>query len=147
MQIEWFAFRWLIPCLITAGLMIGSAPAWAIDISWRTTTGGTVSQGDNRYTYEGTAVFAGEEAHIVGGGTRDGSSSRRTTAGETNYKFSDGSGFTVRFVATRIGTTVRQAGIFINGTGRYAGMIGAAIALQERPGTTAWTGSYELASE
>jgi hypothetical protein len=145
MQIEWFAIRWLMPCLITAGLIIGSAPAaWAIDISWRTTTSST--QGEH-YTYEGTAVFAGEEAHIVGGGTRDGLSSRRTAAGETNYKFSDGSGFTIRWVSTRIGTTVRQAGIFINGTGRYAGMIGSAAAVQERPGTNVWTGSYELASE
>jgi hypothetical protein len=143
MQIKWFAFRWFA-IIITAGLMIGSAPAWAIDISWRTTASST--QGDH-YTYEGTAVFGGEEARIAGGGTRDSLSSKRTAAGETNYKFSDGSSFTVRWVSTRIGTAVRQAGIFINGTGRYAGMIGSATAVQERPGTTVWTGSYELASE
>ena len=145
MQIEWSASRWLIPCVITAGLMIGSAPAWAIDISWRTTTSSR-TQGDN-YTYEGTADFAGQEAHFTGGGTRNGSPTRRTAAGETIYKFSDGSGFTVRFMSTRIGTAFRQVGIFINGTGRYAGMIGSATAVQERPGTTAWTGSYELAAE
>ena len=103
----WFAFRWFA-IIVIAGLMIGSTPAWAIDISWRTNTSST--QGDH-YTYQGTAVFAGEEARVAGSGTRDGSSTRRTSAGETNYKFSDGSGFTVRFVSTRIGTTVRQAGI------------------------------------
>ena len=140
-------FRWVMPCIITASLMTGTAPAWAVDISWRSSSSETVSQGDDRYTYEGTAVFAGEEAKIVGSGTRNSSPSRGAASAEAIYKFSDGSGFTVRWVSTRIGMTVRQGGVFINGTGHYAGMIGSATSVQERPGTTVWTGSYELVPE
>ena len=43
--------------------------------------------------------------------------------------------------------------MFINGTGRYAGMIGAATGMpdpradKDSPGSTVWIGSYELVKE
>ena len=66
MQIEWFACRWLIPTLIAAGLMLGSAPAWAADVAWRNTTpGSSPTAPDGSYSFEGTSNFAGEEVKIA----------------------------------------------------------------------------------
>ena len=108
---------------------------------------------DGSYSFEGTSNFAGEEVKIVGKGVRTIIPSGRTSAGETVYRFADGSGFTLRFVAARIGGTVHQAGVFLNGTGRYAGIIGSAVGVPESradanaPGSTDWRGSYELLKE
>ena len=143
-----------MPCLIAAGLMLGSAPAWAADVAWRNTTPGpSPTAPDGSYSFEGTSNFAGEEVKITGKGVRTIIPSGRTSAGETVYRFADGSGFTLRFVAARIGGTVHQAGVFLNGTGRYAGIIGSAIGVPESradansPGSPNWRGSYELLKE
>ena len=144
-----------MPCLIAAGLILGSVPAWAADIAWRNTTIGPPSPTapDGSYSFEGTSNFAGEEVKIAGKGVRTIIPSGRTSGGETVYRFADGSGFTLRFVAARIGETVHQAGVFLNGTGRYAGIIGSAVGVPESradanaPGATNWRGSYELLKE
>jgi hypothetical protein len=140
--------------LSVVGLAIGTAPAWATDISWRTTGTQTSSDG-NHYTREGTAVFtAGEEAHVVVNGFLgpDVSNSGGTARGEAVYQFKDGSSFTLRFVSIWSGPLSRNAGIFVGGTGRFAGMTGTGTAANETatttgPMVTVWTGNYELSTK
>jgi hypothetical protein len=119
-------------------------------MSWRSTSSLTVNEEDH-YSCEGTAVFStGEEAHLACDGTRDKNSSSSSGTSTVNavYRFNDGSSFTIHFVAVWNATMSRNGGVFVNGTGRFAGIIGSATAAAQRPAsgpaTTVWTAMYEL---
>jgi hypothetical protein len=136
----------ILVCLVA----VGAAPAWAADISWRT-TGTQTSRDGTHYTREGTSVFTtGEEAHVAVNGFigPDASNENGTARGESIFRFKDGSGFTLRFVSIWGGGQERNAGIFADGIGRFAGMTGSGTATSEPPTTgpkaTVWTGTYEL---
>jgi hypothetical protein len=136
--------------LVAVGLAIGSAPAWATDISWRSTGRTTATEGSH-YTAEGTAVFTtGEEAHVAVNGFLgpDASKADGTARAEAIYQFKDGSSFTLHLVSIWSRGFERNAGIFVGGTGRFAGMTGTGTATSEPPTTgpkaTIWTGTYEL---
>lgn len=136
------------------GFAAATVPAWAADISWRTTGLTQTAREGSRYTREGTAAFiTGEEAHVVVHGVidLDASNSDGTARGEFVFQFKDGSRFTVHFVSIWGGGLERSAGIFASGTGRFAGMIGSGTSTSEPPTTgpkpTIWTGTYELQSK
>jgi len=152
-RISRLVLMWATPCLLAAGVAILSVPAEANEISWRTT--GTRSTHDgNHYTHEGTSVFMnGEEAHIRVEGTVGEKSTAEdgTAVAQTVFVFKDGSSFTLKFVSIWTRGISRNAGIFMGGTGRFAGMTGSGTAIVEKPSggppVTVWTGSYELAAQ
>jgi hypothetical protein len=143
-------FRLLVLFLIAAGLAIGAAPAWATDISWRGTSKRTSNEGSH-YTREGTAVFTtGEEAHFAVNGTLGPNSNpaNGTATVEIIYRFKDDSGFTLRGVGIWNESLQANAGIFVDGVGRFAGMTGSATCTGDSPAKgateTVWNGTYEL---
>jgi hypothetical protein len=144
---------------VTGLTAIGAASASAfgeqIAMSWEMITDSPTTGDQDSQTREGTATFAnGEKAHIVvhtvhprtNSFTTDGTA---VSVGE--YKFDDGSGFTLRFVEIWNALEIRTAGLFSEGTGHFAGMAGSATGGGYPPGMgyarILWTGTYELAKK
>lgn len=141
---------------VTGLTAIGAAPASAlgeqIAISWELITDSPTVGDQHSQTREGTATFAnGEKAHVVVRAIHSGTNSF-TTEGTAvvvgEYKFDDGSGFTLRSVEIWNALEIRIAGLFSEGTGRFAGMAGSATGGGYPPGMgyaqILWTGAYEL---
>jgi hypothetical protein len=136
-----------VVCLAAIGVPNGEAFGEQISVSWQATAKTTADDG-NTATREGTATFAnGDKALIVsrvahnfgpGSGTTGG-----TNSAVTEYKFDDGSGFTLRSVGIFNSIIVRTAGLFTEGHGRFAGIAGGATGGGDFK-TIVWTGSYEL---
>lgn len=140
----------LTACFAAFGTMMASIPGWATELSWRGTSKLVSSEG-SRYRREGTAVFTnGEEAQLsVDGNVGPNSTmTNGTSMANAVYRFADGSGFTLHFVSIWNEELQRNAGIFADGVGRFAGMSGSATALGEAVATgpivVVWTGSYKL---
>lgn len=148
---RWNGYRLLLAALMCLTVHSG-AFAEHINISWQTTDKTVANDGENS-TREGTATFPnGERARIIshilhnfgpGSGTAGG-----TAYGTMVYKFDDGSGYELRYVAIWNSIIIRTAGLFGEGTGRFKGITGGANGSGDFPGaglgTVAWTGSYDL---
>src|SRR5689334_10478895 len=103
----------------------------------------------SHFTREGTADFeSGEEAHVVVHVVQGPGSSwaNGTSKGDAIYSFKDGSGFKGQFEGSWNSVEHRQAGIFVDGKGRFAGITGKGAASGEAPTSattsTFWKGTY-----
>ena len=142
--------HWTIAALVAVGLATGLPRARAVDISWQGTSALTSNEGGH-YTAEGTAIFmTGEEAHLAVKAAAGANSSLQngTSAGEIVYRFKDGSGFTLHFVSIWNEAVQRNAGIFGDGIGNFAGMTGSAAGVgpapAKGPSHVVWVGAYDM---
>jgi hypothetical protein len=139
------------------GLVIGLAsaavpvPAQATDIAWHSTTKLTYENGRN-VRREGTAVFAtGETASFVGDGTYYVSDAKGMVPVKMQYmlRFDDGSTITLCVAGLRHPSegTNSGSGEFLNGTGRFDGIVGKVSHAGQIGGSGSegdWVGSYSL---
>jgi hypothetical protein len=125
--------------------------AEATDIAWHSTTKLTYQNGSN-FRREGTATFkTGERASFVGDGTSYMIDDKGMAPFKVQYmlRFNDGSTFTIRFNGSRhqFEGTTRGSGEFVNGTGRFDGIVGTVSHTGQIGGSEAegdWVGSYSL---
>jgi hypothetical protein len=123
----------------------------ATDIAWHSTTKLTYQNGPN-YRREGTAVLkTGERASFIGDGTSYMIDDKGMAPSKVQYmlRFDDGSTFTFRFNGSRhqFDGTTRGSGEFVNGTGRFDGIVGTVSHTGQIGGSEAegdWVGSYSL---
>jgi hypothetical protein len=138
----------LVLTLASAGVPV---PAQATDIAWHSTTKLTYQNGPN-FRREGTAMLkTGERASFIGDGTSYMIDDRGMVPSRVQYmlRFDDGSTFTIRFNSSRhpFDGTTRGSGEFVNGTGRFDGIVGKVSHSGQVGGSEAegdWVGSYSL---
>jgi hypothetical protein len=138
----------LVLALTSAGVPV---PAQAADIAWHSTTKLTYQNGPN-FRREGTAVLkTGETAAFVGDGTAYPIDEKGLAPSKVQYvlRFDDGSTFTIRFNGSRhqFDGTTRGSGEFVNGTGRFDGIVGKVSHTGQIGGSEAegdWVGWYSL---
>ena len=136
-----------IACVAFAVVVARADSDEATSTSWHANTRKTVEDGVI-VTSEGTAVFAtGEKAHVVLKGVAGPQAAwyRGTATVDSVYQFDDGSSFTLQYVQIWDGLRSLAAGLFCEGTGRFAGIKGGGTASGGAPsGPMSWTGMYEL---
>jgi hypothetical protein len=135
-----------VMCAAVTGMATSAASGETIDISWQTVTKLVAEEG-HTVTREGRAEFTnGETAYyrleaVLG---PQSSWSGGTSTADAVYRFNDGSNFTIRLVL--IWNSLRQvgAGLFSNGTGRFAGIRGSATGSGDGLSEMLWRGVYDL---